>query len=63
MWHSIVSVPDHCLFSTLFIHQSLLDKISKDLKLYMFPKTLTENWMKNLMQKCILVIDNTSICR
>ena len=30
------------LFSTLFIHWSLFDKISKDLKLYMFPKTLTE---------------------
>ena len=42
MWYSIVSVPDHCLFSTFFTHWSLFDKISKDLKLYMFPKTLTE---------------------
>ena len=34
--------PWSLLFSTLFIHWSLFDKISKDLKLYMFPKTLTE---------------------
>ena len=38
----VVSVPDNCLFSTLFIHWSLFDKISEDLMLYMFPKTLTE---------------------
>ena len=63
---SIVSVPDHCLF--FYIIHSLIT-FWQDFKrfkaLYVSKNSHWNlwNWMKNLMQKCILVIDNTSICR